>query len=171
MSTPSASMSFVRLKEEDWRRMARISAEYCLFWETVDSLCWIRLRSQGMKGVSLPTDSEIADLEERFSRTPSVVNYVSVVGSKIPILSIWYKPALSDSFVSSRRVMLSNNRLKRSASSYMRISKSLRYSAKVAYHSIDDGVPLLLLRFHILVGKLIDDFDCIDGDIGILMRE
>lgn len=71
MSTPSASMSLVRLREEDWSRMARISAEYCLFWETVGSLCWIRLRSQGIKAVSLPTDSEIADREVRFSRTPS----------------------------------------------------------------------------------------------------
>ena len=70
---PSASMNIVRLSEEDWRKMASISAEYCLFWVTVGSFRRIRCKSQGIKVVSLPMDSAITGLEERFSSTPRIV--------------------------------------------------------------------------------------------------
>lgn len=67
---PSRLMNRSWLAGEDWRRMARISAEYCLFWVMVGSFSWMRRKSHGIKEVSVPKDTAIAVLDERFSRTP-----------------------------------------------------------------------------------------------------
>lgn len=82
---PSRPKNSVRLGEDDWRRIASISAEYCLFWLTTGSFCWIRFRSQGMKEVFLPRDSAIAVLDERFSITAMIDQHHSAVLLEHPV--------------------------------------------------------------------------------------
>lgn len=59
-----------RVVEVDWRRMARISAAYCLFWERGDSSFAVLLRSQVRRLGEVPIWEAIVGWEERFSRTP-----------------------------------------------------------------------------------------------------
>ena len=68
---PLREMSLVRLVAEDWRSMARISAEYCLFWVTGFSGFLIRERSHSRNCVSLPIVETMEGREERVSRTLS----------------------------------------------------------------------------------------------------
>ena len=70
MSIPSSSTSRARLAVEDCNRMARISAEYCLFWLMEVSGFWIRDTSHLIKEVSLPMTSAIDARDDRFSNTP-----------------------------------------------------------------------------------------------------
>lgn len=69
---PLRSINLSRAAGDVWRRMASISAEYCLFWLTMASFFWIRCRSQGINAVSLHSDSTTDVLDDRFSSTPEV---------------------------------------------------------------------------------------------------
>ena len=59
-----------RLAAEDCKRIARISAEYCLFGPTIASLTLMRLSSQGSIVVSLQIRSDIIVFDAKFSSTP-----------------------------------------------------------------------------------------------------
>lgn len=67
---PSMSMKRFLLAADDWRRMARTSAAYCLFWLTFGSRFWARDVSQGIMDGLLPMSEAIEGREERFSSTP-----------------------------------------------------------------------------------------------------
>lgn len=80
MSVPFSAMRAARFCEEDWRRMARSSAEYCLFWEIGDSRAWIRVKSQGRILVVDTMRSASGGEEARFSKTPRWVLVVLEAG-------------------------------------------------------------------------------------------
>lgn len=80
MSTPFSATRAARLVGEDWRRMARSSAAYCLFWEMGDSRAWMRVRSQGRMGVVDTMRSARDCWEARFSKTPMVVSMLKGYG-------------------------------------------------------------------------------------------
>ena len=66
---PSRSTKRLRLMADDCRRMARISAAYCLFWLTTASFLWARDTSHDIGSLFLPMSSAIEGREDRFSRT------------------------------------------------------------------------------------------------------
>ena len=70
LSIASCLISCDLLAAEDCRRIARTSAEYCLFWLTIDSVFCKRDKSHLVIGVSFANLSAIDGRDERFSTTP-----------------------------------------------------------------------------------------------------